>query len=73
MDRTNIINQAMDILYNEAVNNDFIPEGIETKDDFFDWIASKDVIAIDKEENAEYTVAFLEGVYFAIERILKDV
>jgi hypothetical protein len=67
-----ILQQAKQSLYDYAVAFDFVPEDINYLDDYIDWVESKDTMARDEEENAEYSLIFLEGVEFALNLIKKD-
>lgn len=58
-----ILQQAKQSLYDYALYYGFI---IDTIDEYFDWVESKDFSATDEEENAEYSLIFLQGVEFAL-------
>ena len=61
-----ILQEAKQSLYDYALNYGFVPDSIDTIDEYFDWVESKDFSAIDEEENAEYSLIFLQGVEFAL-------
>ena len=61
-----ILQQAKQSLYDYALEFEFVPEDITCLDDYIDWVESKDTMARDEEENAEYSLIFLQGVNFAL-------
>ena len=61
-----ILQQAKQSLYDYALEFEFVPEDITCLDDYINWVESKDFSSVDEEENAEYSLIFLQGVEFAL-------
>jgi len=61
-----ILQQAKQALYDYALEFEFVPEDVTGLDDYINWVESKDFSSVDEEENAEYSLIFLQGVNFAL-------